>query len=406
MSDATETNEAVQVEVEDTRPEPEPRQCVCCQKFNGGAVVIKRGRVGRDSAGRYVPDWFCQSCLDLEAKGTVRRDKRTVFRARLLFEELARRNREREEWLAEAEAETEKFEQAKAYWQALALGTPEQLPEVRKDQGGMLVCGVVGCYKCHDKADLRAEYYAVVKIGGKHEVLGLCPAQFAALKKSEAAEKILASKFFNAMRAEAERRDRKVENFEEAKVYWAKVALGTAEQLPEVRKDERGNLLCGVPDCGCRKHNQPVEHYAVMETALALIGLCRWQFAATRQSEARIFSAGGPEGLDRCERHLAWHKRQAERAARADNSNGNGNGTGNGQKPIRYDKPGMGLSRFVSPEKREERKTMLLSLEKRENDRRERQLERAQATNPKAGRGKKANSRGKKKGGGQKGGRK
>jgi hypothetical protein len=308
-----------------------------------------------------VADWFCQSCLEDEGKSPVRRNKRPVLKAKDLFEALARRNAEFDQRLAAVEAESEAFEAAKAYWRAVAVGV-ERLPEVRKDRKGNLLCGVPGC-KCREKAN-RAEFFAVVKTNGKFSVVGLCLAQFAALKKSGVGEKIPASKFFNECRREAERRNASDDRFEAAKAYWLSVAAGTAEKMPEVRKDQKGNLLCGVPACGCRSE-KPVEHFTVFGEQI--VGVCRFSFAALKRTGVSLFAAGGPEGLERCQRHLekvAWERARAARQA-----------GGNGEKKPRFGQPGTGLRKKTRPNRaaREaaQRARQMARLEEQERLRRE-----------------------------------
>ncbi len=167
---------------------------------------------------------------------------------------------------------------------------------------------------------------------------------------------------------EAERQKRKAKDFERVQAYWKAVVEGTAEKLPQIRKNAEGNFLCSVPACKCWEWgDKVVEHFVVLEKPTpTVVGVCRWQFAALKEAGVKLFAA---KGLERCERHLRWLQ--------------NGR-NGNGYQPsfwrpkrVGFGQPGSGLRKKTKPNR-----------EKREADRRAKQLARAAAFDPKAGCGK------------------
>lgn len=162
------------------KEEKKNKVCVDCGRMEGNGVVIKRGRIGRDDRGNFMPESICQLCAQIE-----RTHGGKVYKWKILLEKVAFLNEQRKKRLKERRER--EFSRAIKYWWDVEKGKAAP-PEIRKENGKLL-CGVAGC-KCKSWGK-PATHYAVV--GGK--IIGLCAFQFVTLKTSRV--KIMASRHYS-----------------------------------------------------------------------------------------------------------------------------------------------------------------------------------------------------------------
>jgi hypothetical protein len=300
--------------------------------------------------------------------------------------------------IGEMNAQAQAFDAARGYWERVIGGL--ETPEVRKTPEGKLACGVLGCWRCKDGL-AAVEHFVVMKIAGVPTIVGICISQAAALAKCEADQKLFVTKSYRLAEQRVAEEVARAKAFEAAKAFWLAVDAGEAVIEVRVGETEDGDPVyrCGVPGCKCREHgDRPVEHFVVLDgqAEMPIAGVCKWQFAALKQSGAKIFASSNGDGLGllRCEKHRRWLMRSADNAARAVQ--------GRPPRPPRpqdFDRIGGGLARFrssaVAAKLREEKRETREEVEKRRRDRRAKLA--AAVGNTDFGKGKKH-------GGGKKGG--
>jgi hypothetical protein len=332
---------AVEAVAEAPKPAKPPRVCSKCGHPSGNSVgKIRFGRIveakGEDgSKRRYEIAALCDGCAEAE-KHLPPEERKPVFKIGYLISQIDEMN-----------AQAEAFDAARGYWERVIQGI--ETPEVRKTLEGKLACGVPGCWCCKDNL-AAVEHFVVLKKDGVPVIVGGCPFQAAALAKCGADQKFFVTRSYKLAAERVASEVAKAKAFETAKEFW--IAVDAGEAVVEVRVEETADgdpvYRCGVPDCGCRSHgDKPVEHKLVLDgqAEMPIGGICRYQFAALKQSGAKIFASSNDDGmgLARCAKHRRWLLSRADNAARAVQ--------GRPPRPQDFDRPGMGLRKKTEPDR-------------------------------------------------------
>jgi hypothetical protein len=343
-----EANNGVVAEVVAEAPKPKPvRVCSKCGHESGNSVgKIRFGRIVEAKAEgggkKYEIAALCDSCAEVE-KQLPPEERKPVFKIGFLISQIGEMN-----------AQAEAFEAARGYWERVVQGI--ETPEVRKTPEGKFACGVPGCWRCKDNL-AAVEHFVVLKVNGVPTVVGICVGQAAALAKCEADTKLFVTKSYKLAEQKVAEEIARAKAFEAAKAQW--LAVDAGEAAIEVRVEETPNddiYRCGVPGCKCREIHErdgkkygdnPVRYYVVLDgqPEMPIAGICKFQFAALKQSGAKLFATGdGDEmGLLRCEKHRRWLLNRADNAARAVQ--------GRPPRPQDFDRPGMGLRKKTEPDR-------------------------------------------------------
>jgi len=369
-AESKKSESAVETVAEAPKPPKPLRVCKICGHASGNSVgKIRLGKIVEvvaEGARKYEIAPVCDPCAEVMPA----EERKALLKMGYLISQIGDMN-----------AQAAAFEAARGYWERVSRGS--ETPEVRKTDKGLLACGVPGCWRCEDNLAV-VEHFVVLKINGVPTIIGICVSQAAALAKCEADAKPFVTKSYGLAEQKVAEEVARIKVFEAAKAAW--LAVDAGEAVIEVRVEETGTddvYRCGVPDCGCRSHgDKAVEHFVVLDgqAGMPIAGICRYQFAALKQSGAKFFASGNGDGMGllRCEKHRHWLLTRADNAARAVQ--------GRPPRPQDFDRPGMGLRKKTEPD-REAR-------EKRRDERRAKLA--ADIGNKKFGQGKKH--------GGQKGG--
>lgn len=274
----------------------EPRKCYQCGALSGnGAGIFDEGRPIFDQAlGRHLEGYICPDCKRKES-ADFRRNHPIIARevlVRIVAEMNAVRDAERAAAKAAREADGKKYEQAMAYWVALAAGKVKLRFTARGDKEGNCLCGDPRCPYCGGK-DLAKQFVVVWTTEGV-EVIGLCVHQGAALRDSKVSWIKLPRGARETCEVEAKRR-------QDGLFYALDLYEGKVER-PRPILDGKGRLLCSVPGCDCG--NEPAEYGLVGERHLDMVGLCLTQFICfweATQRGANFFIARRVK----CEQHLS-----------------------------------------------------------------------------------------------------